>query len=183
MNNITIKVDTPEGHKTVYRILYALGYEKGSFPMVERAITEYAEYFEDYPYIAVDTKDKTFTGNSKPVNSNMASIYIEYTDLGKYLQYIIDDELNTNKTPIANNPTKILTIDELKVDQYITIHSWNNGDHSWVGEVLKVKAVQLPFIAVIEHQNHNDGGFISLDTRLLTLMELSPEYVEAMKIK
>lgn len=91
---------------------------------------------------------------------------------------------------------------ELAVGQYITILEWTpwevadidldnpfsilgtktktHRDHSWCGDVLKVEAVDLPYI-VVSHPNDGYlyGSNTKLDTRRVKLMELSEAYVKA----
>lgn len=89
----------------------------------------------------------------------------------------------------------LLSPGEISVGMHITILEWEpivheadgfftqtctvTQDRSWCGDVLKVTAVQLPFVVVDEGR----GGFglrgINLDTRHVKLMELKPEYVAA----
>lgn len=51
-------------------------------------------------------------------------------------------------------------------------------DRSWVGDVLEVMAVDLPFI-VVEHRSASGYNPIQLNMDELVLKELSPEFVAA----
>ncbi len=54
-------------------------------------------------------------------------------------------------------------------------------DNSWKGDLLEIKAISLPYIAV---KNLSDTFFkdnISINTKLTKLGKLTPEYIKAMK--
>ncbi len=55
-------------------------------------------------------------------------------------------------------------------------------DRSWCGSVLKIEAIQLPFIVVSHpHETYLYSSNTKLDTRQVKLMELTPEYVKALE--
>jgi len=102
------------------------------------------------------------------------------------------------------NPNKIISPGELSVGQSVTIYEWlprdvppdpfsglfggattatKHRDRSWCGDVLKVEAVDLPYVVVSHpNQSYYDSN-TKLDTREVKLMELSAEYVKAMSNK
>ncbi len=61
-------------------------------------------------------------------------------------------------------------------DNFGNIRVIQKQEKSFIGDVLTVLAVDLPFVAVKE-QKYNSK--YALDTRKTILMELSPEYVKA----
>jgi hypothetical protein len=69
--------------------------------------------------------------------------------------------------PIIREPDGIFTTTRTEV-----------RDNSWKGDILDVEAVQLPFIVVRERGGCPTRG-ITLDTRRVTLMELTPEFIAA----
>jgi len=97
-------------------------------------------------------------------------------------------------------PNKIISPGELSVGQNVTVLNWlprvheeigyenfaptliktTHVDHSYEGDVLNIKAIDLPFIIVEEARKYKMGPF-KLDTRRANLMELSEDYVKAMK--
>lgn len=88
----------------------------------------------------------------------------------------------------------IISPGELTIGMYITVFEWNKEEKSglqesenmlaallgkakdkrFCGEVLKIKAVQLPYVAVEYY-----GQILSLDSRDCKFMELNEEYVKA----
>lgn len=66
-----------------------------------------------------------------------------------------------------------------EADGFFTTTATTYRDNSWKGSVLEVKAVQLPYVVVNNH-SYCSGRAITLDTRQVKLMELSPSMVEAM---
>lgn len=90
---------------------------------------------------------------------------------------------------------------ELKVGMNVTVMSWKQRegldfdgfgvktitytDRSYVGDVLRVEAIDLPFIVVTtsSHSILLRGVPIKLDTREVLLKELADAYVEAMQRK
>jgi hypothetical protein len=87
-------------------------------------------------------------------------------------------------------------VEDLKVGDWITVLSWEPGptrivagepltDSSYVGELLEVLAVDLPFVAVIvdEERHVENMSPISLDLRRAQVQKCSAEFVKAMKWK
>jgi len=76
----------------------------------------------------------------------------------------------------------MLAPDDISVGKYITIMEWkSHEDYSYMGDVLLVKAVSLPFV-VVDYLIR--GGYvvlsgIRLDVRRVDFMALSPDYVMA----
>lgn len=62
------------------------------------------------------------------------------------------------------------------------IHTLSHQDNSWVGDVMRVEAVDLPFLAVSVLRANGAVLFANLkiDTRRVELKKLSPSYVQAM---
>jgi hypothetical protein len=96
---------------------------------------------------------------------------------------------------------KLISPGELHVGQFVTVFAWEpyeafsgglagdfnlplvatHVDHSWEGSVLEIVAVNLPYIAVKNRSDTYLKHAFDLDTRRVSLMELSPEYILAMK--
>lgn len=101
--------------------------------------------------------------------------------------------------------SNLMSHGDLAIGQFITIHSWHpipvpNSDpfglksgEAWkgnseqtytptayLGDVMEVRAVCLPYI-VVENWGTYPSTILRLDTRVLDLMELTPEYVKAIK--
>lgn len=68
-------------------------------------------------------------------------------------------------------------------DGYFTTTTRTIRDNSYKGDVLEVQAVDLPFIVVKNHTGYSGERPITLDTRRVTLMELSRDFIEAAKRK
>lgn len=61
------------------------------------------------------------------------------------------------------------------------IQTITNTDRSGMGKVLKVLAVELPYVVLLEEHKHECGKFTSsYDTREHTFMELNSDYVKAL---
>jgi hypothetical protein len=69
---------------------------------------------------------------------------------------------------------------ELKIGQKVTVLSWvfPDGDNSYKGDVLEIKAIDLPFI-VVENMSDGWGQTLKFDTRQVNFKELSGDYVKA----
>ena len=97
---------------------------------------------------------------------------------------------------------KIISPGELAIGMFVTVYEWipwdapsfeggllggttmvKHTDHSWCGDVLKVEAIQLPYVVVSLPNQGWLSSNVRLDTRRVNLMELTPEYVEAAKRK
>ena len=75
---------------------------------------------------------------------------------------------------------KYVRIDqEVAVNDYITVLEWIScHDRSYVADVLKVKAVDLPFVVVNRLNRHHDKeDVIKLDLRELLIKQLSTDFV------
>lgn len=102
---------------------------------------------------------------------------------------------------------KVLPHDDLKAGLYVTVLEWKPRevpdlrgglgfgglgvtyrtvqDNSWVGDVLRVEAVDLPFVVARAYYPRTrtwDKAPFKLDIRRLVLRLLSPEYLEAMGV-
>jgi hypothetical protein len=87
-------------------------------------------------------------------------------------------------------PDEVLTVGDLVVGMNVTVLEWGpltqivddvsvvTQSRGLCGDVLVVKAIDLPYI-VVEEQKY--FGRISLDTRKATLMKLTDEYMAALK--
>lgn len=97
---------------------------------------------------------------------------------------------------------KLISPGELSVGQFVTIYEWlpidvpadpfgglfggatvatKHQDHSWCGDVLKVEAVDLPYVVVSHPNDRIFSHNTKLDTRQVKLMELSGDYVKALE--
>lgn len=65
-----------------------------------------------------------------------------------------------------------------EADGIFTTQTITHRDNSYKGDVLRVDSVCLPFV-VVENLTGWGGGPIRLDTRRVSLMELSGDYVAA----
>lgn len=79
-----------------------------------------------------------------------------------------------------------ITPEEIKVGDTVTAFRWiKGGDRSYVGDVMTVEAVDLPFLVartVVDKYGHDmDRGARSLDTREIEFGVVSNEYVNAMR--
>ena len=96
---------------------------------------------------------------------------------------------------------KIISNGELAIGQKVTVLSWKQilidevtgnfltgetqiqtrtvNDNSYKGNVLEIVAIDLPYIAVINHSDNWQKKAFKLDTRRVDLMELSEAYVKA----
>lgn len=77
-----------------------------------------------------------------------------------------------------NSAQHIPDLDAIKVGDFITVLGWNSQDRSFVGEPLKVLAIQLPFVAVLDLRSDYR---ISLNTREAKLVSISKEFVDALR--
>jgi hypothetical protein len=81
---------------------------------------------------------------------------------------------------MATKPTT-LSPAEIKKGAWVSILEWHvhyHHERSWVGDVLTVVSINLPFIACrIETQIRTPT--VTLDTRIVELVELSDEFVFA----
>ncbi len=78
---------------------------------------------------------------------------------------------------------------ELALNQLVTVFQWEPNSHgfrdqSYVGDVLRVTAVMLPFVVV----KQLTGGYstqrpFELDTRRLTFAEVTQAYAKALGVK
>ena len=70
----------------------------------------------------------------------------------------------------------ILQNEDLKIGQTITVLKWlPYQDFSYVGDELKVVAIQLPLVKV--ERNGNSTRLLTLDTRKVELMELNEAFI------
>lgn len=78
---------------------------------------------------------------------------------------------------------KIISAEKLTIGQFVTVLNWKRNDNSYKGNVLEIKAINLPFI-VIKNLQYNEGSIFSkpfeLDTREVDLIELGKEYVQTL---
>jgi hypothetical protein len=98
---------------------------------------------------------------------------------------------------------QILQADDFKIDMFITVHTGQMDetisedfnmkegvqstsvlkieDKNYKGRVLRIRAINLPFIVVEFLTGDNNSSFISFDTREYKLIKLSDEYVKALE--
>jgi hypothetical protein len=72
----------------------------------------------------------------------------------------------------------ILAPDDFQVGQHIVIHSWRDDKKHWLGDALKIRAICLPYI-VVKFISQQEWPSVTLDTRRVNLMQVSPEFVQA----
>jgi len=72
---------------------------------------------------------------------------------------------------------KVIEVDDLEVGMFVTVLEWHDDDQSYVGEVLKVMAIDAPFVAA---NRAGETECVDLDTRKLRLAQVSDEYAKAM---
>jgi hypothetical protein len=69
------------------------------------------------------------------------------------------------------------------VGDFVTVARWtSHQDSSWCGAVLRVEAVDVPYIAVRQYIRGRPEGMIggfTLDLRRCEIQRLSPEFVRA----
>ena len=77
---------------------------------------------------------------------------------------------------------KELTLDDMKIGMYITVSNWTNNDQSslYVGDVLRVLAINCPFLAVKILGDKWHNNLISLDLREAKIIQITREFVEAL---
>ena len=74
----------------------------------------------------------------------------------------------------------MLQIDDISIGMYITVVTRNNkNDMSFMGDVLVVEAINLPYI-IVNKLNDPPLYHKILDTRKVTLGKLSSEYIKAL---
>ncbi len=74
-----------------------------------------------------------------------------------------------------------MCIEDIQVGDKITVLKWlHRRDCSYVGEVLTVKAIYAPFVA-IELGQRVHRYVTNLDSRECSFAKLSPEYVAALE--
>jgi hypothetical protein len=75
-----------------------------------------------------------------------------------------------------------LNPDEILVGMNITVWEWlpPSTDHSYVGEALTVKAVQLPFVVVRGQRGNFDRRPFTLDLRRCSVARLKDDYAAAL---
>lgn len=74
----------------------------------------------------------------------------------------------------------ILAADDLQVGQHVAIHSWRDDKKHWLGDALEIKAVCLPYL-VVKFVSVKEWPSVTLDTRQVNLMQVSPEFVAAQR--
>ena len=79
---------------------------------------------------------------------------------------------------MTKDKSLILAADDLHVAQHVAIHSWRNGRCHWLGDALEIKAACLPYL-VVKFVSQQDWPSVTLDTRQVNLMQVSPEFVAA----
>jgi len=74
----------------------------------------------------------------------------------------------------------IIKLDDLKVGNVVTVLNWlSHKDNSYKGDLLKIIAINIPFISVKEILHHDSWkqGLV-LDTRCVELSLLSDDFVK-----
>jgi uncharacterized protein involved in tellurium resistance len=74
---------------------------------------------------------------------------------------------------------KIIAAEQIKVGQWLTVLNWKpDDDHSYKGDILHVKAIDLPYVAVVECLAGKKSWIVVLDTRRVDFMELDQNYIK-----
>ena len=79
---------------------------------------------------------------------------------------------------MSKDKSLILAADDLQVGQHVAIHSWRNGKKHWLGDALQIKAICLPYL-VVKFVSVKEWPAVTLDTRQVNLMTVTPEFVAA----
>ena len=61
----------------------------------------------------------------------------------------------------------ILPTDDLQVGQHVAIHSWRDEKKHWLGDVLEIRAICLPYL-VVKFILQEEWPSVTLDTRRST---------------
>lgn len=79
---------------------------------------------------------------------------------------------------------KILKPEEIELNSIVTILKWkSHQDRSWVGDILKVKAIDLPFVVLEFQQGWNKGNTHSFHENDVDFGMPSQEYIDAVMTK
>jgi hypothetical protein len=79
---------------------------------------------------------------------------------------------------MTKNKSLILAADDLQVGQHLVIHSWRDDKRYWLGDALEIKAICLPYL-VAKFVSVQEWPSVTIDTRQVNLMAVSPEFVAA----
>jgi hypothetical protein len=74
----------------------------------------------------------------------------------------------------------ILAADDLQVGMAVAIHSWRDDKKHWLGDGLEIKAICLPYL-VVKFVSVQEWPSVTLDTRQVKLMAVTPEFVAAQR--
>ncbi len=78
---------------------------------------------------------------------------------------------------------QIINCEDLKKNNVITVLKWTtSNDQSYIGDILNVRCVDLPFVIVSRGRNNSFGGrTLTLDTRKVVLGKPSVEHVKLVR--
>ncbi len=79
---------------------------------------------------------------------------------------------------MTKDKSLILAADDLHTGQHVVIHSWRDDKKYWLGDALEIKAICLPYL-VAKFVSVQEWPSVTLDTRQVNLMWVSPEFVQA----
>lgn len=74
----------------------------------------------------------------------------------------------------------ILAADDFQVGHHIAIHSWRDAKKHWLGDALEIKAICLPYL-VVKFVSVQEWPSVTIDTRQVNLMAVTPEFVAAQR--
>ncbi len=153
-----------------FKLMYSLGYRiLVCGETYEKAILSYKQYYPKFNcfYLSEGINYFSFDLASKIP-------YQRLDTLGAFIEWVINHDKKVEVEAPKNIEGK-----DVKVGQYITIHSRNGGDKSWYGDVLLVEAVNFPYVIAKNESDRHLSNSLVLDTREVRFMQLTPDYVKA----
>lgn len=81
---------------------------------------------------------------------------------------------------MTNEKRLILAADDLHVGMAVAIHSWRDDKKHWLGDALEIRAICLPYI-VVKFVSVQEWPSVTLDSRQVNLMAVTPEFVQAQR--
>jgi hypothetical protein len=77
-----------------------------------------------------------------------------------------------------NGALNELKVEDIKVGDYVSVLYWDNGDQYYLGDVLEVSVISIPYFFVIRRTT-NKFDNIHIDCRVCHFCSLTPEYIKA----
>ena len=71
-----------------------------------------------------------------------------------------------------------LKAEDIKVGDHVSVLYWDKGDQSYLGDVLEVIVINMPYFFVIRRST-NQFANINIDCRVCHFCSLTPEYIKA----